>query len=208
MNTHIQSYKNDWITIKTAISKEKSKIDSISNNESLNKLVDFLISAEDHRFHYHLGFDVIAIIRAIRNKVLFSKNEGASTIEQQLVRTITCDFERSYIRKTKEIVFAFSLKRLADKKTLALIYLNIAYYGTNFENLDKILLKFNLKKGDFLSHETCSEIVSRLKYPEPKLKINEKMNLIERRKKYLLKLHEKHSNYKLLRIHGKYQNVY
>lgn len=208
MNTHIQSYKDDWITIKTVISNEKSKIESISNNKSLTKLVDFLISAEDHRFHYHLGFDVIAIIRAIRNKVLYNKNEGASTIEQQLVRTITCDFERSFIRKTKEIIFAFSLKQLADKRSLALIYLNIAYYGTDYENLDKILQRFNLKKGDFLSRETCSEIVSRLKYPEPKMKIKEKMNLIERRKIYLLRLYEKHSNYKLLKIHGKYQNVY
>lgn len=208
MKTQIQSYKDEWITIKTAISREKSKIESISNNKSLNKLIDFLISAEDHRFHYHLGFDIIAIMRAIRNRVLFNKNEGASTIEQQLVRTITCDFERSYIRKTKEIIFAFSLKKLADKRTLALIYLNIAYYGTNYENLDKILQRFNLKKGDYLSHEECSEIVSRLKYPEPKTKINEKMKLIERRKMYLLRLHEKHSNYKLLRIHGKYQDIY
>ena len=45
--------------------------------------------------------------------------------------------------------------------------MNIAYYGTNLDNLDKVLKKYNLKKGDSINTEICAEIVSRLKYPEP-----------------------------------------
>ena len=202
MRAIIQSCKSDWMTVKTVIAREKLNIESIQNNDSINKLVNFLITGEDHRFNYHFGFDGIAILRAMKNRLLFNKKEGASTIEQQLVRTITCDFEKVYLRKIKEIILAFYLKTILDKRSIALIYLNIAYYGTDYGNLDKILYRFNKRKGDVLDNETCAEIISRLKYPEPKTRVQEKLDLIARRKCHLLRLYDKHSNYKLIKIHG------
>jgi len=201
MSILIQSYKKDLGLLKETISDEIMRIDIIKNDASINKLVDFLISAEDHRFKYHFGFDIVAIIRALRNRIIYKKLEGASTIEQQLVRTIIGKYEKSLSRKLKEICLAFSLKLSIDKKTTALIYLNIAYYGTNYKGLDRILKKFNLKKGDLINDDICAEIVSRLKYPEPRIK-NTRLKLIDNRKKYLLKLYEKHTNYKLLKVHG------
>jgi membrane carboxypeptidase/penicillin-binding protein len=177
------------------------EIEIIKDDASINKLVDYLISAEDHRYNYHIGFDLIAIIRAIRNRIIYRKQEGASTIEQQLVRTIIGKYEKTLNRKLREIFLAFSLKLFIDKKTIAIIYLNIAYYGTNYKGLDRILKKFNLIKGDLINDNTCAEIVSRLKYPEPTTKSN-RSELINNRRKYLLRLYEKHTNYKLLKIHG------
>lgn len=198
----IQTVNNDLDFIRKRIIEEKIKIDNFSNDESLNTLSDILISAEDHRFRFHLGFDVIAIFRAIRNNVLYNKREGASTIEQQLVRTLTNNFERNLSRKFKEILLAFSLKFVVDKKRIALIYLNIAYYGTNLESLDKVLKKYKLKKGDFINREICAEIVARLKYPEPKIDKEKRLELIFRRKNHILKLYYYHSTYKIFKIHG------
>ncbi|WP_167445670.1 transglycosylase domain-containing protein [Flavobacterium limicola] len=197
----MHSYRKDWNKLKEIISNETIKIEIIKDDVSINKLIDYLISAEDHRYKYHVGFDIIAIIRAFRNRILYKKQEGASTIEQQLVRTIIGKYEKSLSRKLREICLAFALKLFINKKTTALIYLNIAYYGTDFKGLDKVLKKFNLKKGDYINDNICAEIVSRLKYPESTKK-STRLKLIENRKKYLLKLYEKHSNYKLLKIHG------
>jgi penicillin-binding protein 1A len=59
----------------------------ISDHEKL--LIAHLISGEDHRFYNHIGFDPIAILRAIYKRIDAGKIEGASTIEQQYVRTCT-----------------------------------------------------------------------------------------------------------------------
>lgn len=192
----------EWISLKNKIYLEKIEIDKLLADESVIRLINFLITAEDHRFKFHLGFDIIAIGRAIRNNIIWRKKEGASTIEQQLVRVLTNDYERSLYRKFKEILLAFFLKFLVCKKEIAIMYLNTAYYGTNLDGLDKILQRFNLNKGDYITEKICAEIVARLKYPEPLKKdkiIRDKQ--IERRRNYILKLYHKHSLLKIIKWH-------
>lgn len=169
--------------------------------ESHHILVNMLISAEDHRFRFHLGFDLFAIGRAIRNNIFYKKNEGASTIEQQLVRTLTGDYRKKIMRKVKEITFAFLLKTLVDKKTIALIYLRVAYYGTDLNNLDSIKNKFGKRQNEFLNEDLAAEIVARLKYPEPRPTAEKKIQLIAKRKQYILRLYYKHSKNKIFLYH-------
>ena len=59
--------------IKNSINTEKESIVHYSKLENLDKLVSFLIIGEDRRFYIHKGFDIIAIFRAIRNRVFFNK---------------------------------------------------------------------------------------------------------------------------------------
>lgn len=154
---------------------------------SANKLVEFLIQAEDHRYKKHLGFDIVAIFRAVYKNIFKGAKEGASTIEQQLVRVLTSDYERSIRRKCKEIVLATRLKTIASKKEIALVYLNIAYYGTKYQNLDSILRKYGLNKQDTIPDKICAEIVARLKYPEPRSINIKRIKQIEMRTEYILR---------------------
>ncbi len=193
--------KQEWLFLKYKVCLEKIEVDKLLDNRSMIRLINVLITAEDHRFKYHLGFDVIAICRAIRNNMLWNKREGASTIEQQLVRVLTNSYEKSLYRKLKEILLACLLKFFIDKKRIALIYLNVAYYGTNLVGLDKILQRFNLNKSDYLTEDICAEVVARLKYPEPLKKDTNKKNKIERRKNYILRLYYKHSVSKIIKWH-------
>lgn len=191
--------KQEWLFLKYKVCLEKIEVDKLLDNRSMIRLINVLITAEDHRFKYHLGFDVIAICRAIRNNMLWNKREGASTIEQQLVRVLTNSYEKSLYRKLKEILLACLLKFFIDKKRIVLIYLNVAYYGTNLVGLDKILQRFNLNKSDYLTEDICAEVVARLKYPEPLKKDTNKKNKIERRKNYILRLYYKHSVSKIIK---------
>ncbi|HFK5511078.1 TPA: biosynthetic peptidoglycan transglycosylase [Elizabethkingia anophelis] len=187
----IKEIKFDLYKVKDSINNERESLSNFSKLENLNKLIIFLVIAEDKRFYTHIGFDIIAIFRAIRNRIFYNKIEGASTIEQQLIRVLTHQYERTFRRKIKEIVLAIKLKEILTKKEIALLYLKLAYFGTNKQGLENILHSFNLKLDDELSDEVCASIIARLKYPEPKSKISNKHLLINKRTNYLIKIYKK-----------------
>lgn len=58
-------------------------------------LILTLFVAEDHRNHSHYGVDPVAIVRALVMRFFYGKKQGASTVEQQLVRTITQRYEKT-----------------------------------------------------------------------------------------------------------------
>ena len=69
--------------------------------ESLPTLVEqAFIAAEDRRFYQHNGIDPVGIGRAmVRNLTQGSVEEGASTITQQLARTVFLSQDISLVRK-------------------------------------------------------------------------------------------------------------
>lgn len=157
------------------------------SQENYGKLVRFLIVAEDNRFYNHPGYDIVGICRAIYKDVFKGKREGASTIEQQLVRVLTGDYRFSVRRKIKEIYLAAQLHRLADKYTLASAYLEFANYGTDLSGLTSVLNRFGVTLQQDIADEICAEIVARLKYPEPHRMTEKRQMQISVRKDYILR---------------------
>ena len=83
-------YQNDYMVMLQRLQPELEKLRY--NSDGYKKLVTFLVIGEDHRYYKHPGFDIIGICRAIYKNVFLGKREGASTIEQQLVRVLTEDY--------------------------------------------------------------------------------------------------------------------
>lgn len=196
----IRQIWHDLHILRKVIPVESVKIESYLANESVEKMINFLIVAEDHRYKYHVGFDLIAIFRSILKYIFYNKKEGASTIEQQLVRVVTCDYRYNLCRKIKEIILACYVKSVFEKKRIALIYLNIAYYGTKYQSLDAILGKYSLTKENALENRVCAEIVARLKYPEPLTCSAHRKMQIEMRVKHILYRYDKYSRNKIFFI--------
>lgn len=166
---------------------DNDKLPYTGRLEHYQKLIRYLVVAEDHRYYHHPGVDIIAIFRAIYKNLFFHKLEGASTIEQQLVRVLTNDYRRNIQRKLKEMYLALHLHKYMDKDTIAAMYLDVAYYGTDYQNLKAILEKYHTQLHKDMDDDICAEIVARLKYPEPHI-MTEKRNLqIKRRKEYILR---------------------
>lgn len=92
-----------------------------------------LVAAEDRRFFYHLGFDFIAIVRAAYMTLFLRRLQGASTIEAQLVRTVTGRREILLSRKIREVFVASIVSVMRPKRSIASAYLSVAYFG--FEEL-------------------------------------------------------------------------
>ena len=58
-------------------------------NQMPRKLIQAFVAAEDASFYSHKGIDYFGIVRAaFKNLVSFSKKEGASTITQQVTKTM------------------------------------------------------------------------------------------------------------------------
>ncbi|MDM7938109.1 MAG: PBP1A family penicillin-binding protein [Cyanobium sp. CZS 48M] len=90
------------------------------------------VAAEDRRFYQHGGVDPTGIARAmVRNLSRGSVEEGASTITQQLARTVFLSQDRTLIRKLKEAALAGKLERQLTKQQILEQYLNYVYLGSS-----------------------------------------------------------------------------
>lgn len=95
------------------------------------------IAIEDRRFYEHSGIDHRSIMRAIIKDVLsFSKKEGASTITQQLVKNISLTNDKSWMRKSKEMMASVYLERKMTKDQILGLYLNKIYFGRGLYGIE------------------------------------------------------------------------
>ncbi len=92
--------------------------------------VKAFLAAEDAGFYQHEGVDLPGIVRAaIKNVVAGGIKQGASTITQQVIKSMLLSPERSYERKIKEIILAYRLENYLSKDEILTIYLNEIYLG-------------------------------------------------------------------------------
>ena len=90
---------------------------------------DAVLAIEDARFREHSGVDPKGIARALYAMLSGGERQGASTITQQLVRTMLLTRERTVERKLKEIVLALRVEQALPKDRILEIYLNEIYLG-------------------------------------------------------------------------------
>lgn len=136
------------------------KCDLVLSRETLR----ILVLAEDRRFHYHFGVDLLAICRAVFMRVRSGRLQGASTIEAQFVRTVCGRREITLRRKVRESICAciVSLQRPKDK--IATAYLDCAHYGFARPGIRYAADVLAYDLGNLSVEEAC-ELVARLKRP-------------------------------------------
>lgn len=118
----------------------ESKVNEIrqsSNYTTIDEMPEMylkaVIAAEDHRFKYHNGIDVIAIVRSTwNNLVAGSIQEGGSTITQQLAKNLYFTQEKQFTRKIAEMFMAFRIERTYTKTEILELYVNSIYFGDGY----------------------------------------------------------------------------
>lgn len=191
------SLHNKWCNLVAQINTSKANMCIVPANSELLRL---LIAGEDHRFKFHRGIDIIALLRASWKTLVLNRREGGSTIAMQLVRVLTGKYDRTLNRKLEEMFLAYKLTKYLSKQEILSLYLSIAYFGWNMHGINQACksLKLNL---DNLTLEESASLIARLKYPEPK-NISENRNIqINNRTKYILK------RYVNLKIKDKYDSI-
>lgn len=91
------------------------------------------LAAEDADFYHHSGLDYIGLIRAVINELRYlttgGKRQGASTITQQVTRTMLLSREQTYTRKIKEMLLTRRIEKALTKDQILHLYLNQIYFG-------------------------------------------------------------------------------
>lgn len=96
-----------------------------------DRLKNAFLAAEDARFYEHKGIDFLGVIRAvIKNVEAGGIVQGASTITQQVTRSLLLTRERSWIRKLKEAILAWQIDGALTKEQILNLYLNQIYLGS------------------------------------------------------------------------------
>jgi len=90
---------------------------------------DALLAVEDARFREHSGIDPRGVARAVLSMISGGRRQGASTITQQLTRTMLLSHERTLTRKAKEIVLAMRIEEALPKDRILEIYMNEIFLG-------------------------------------------------------------------------------
>jgi penicillin-binding protein 1A len=88
------------------------------------------VASEDSTFFQHEGIDFASILRAAW--VNFREGEtkqGASTITQQMVKSLLLSPEKTYTRKLREMILAHEIERRFSKEEILHLYLNQIYFG-------------------------------------------------------------------------------
>ena len=93
-------------------------------------LIDAVIDTEDARFFTHGGVDIKSTVRALASDVKSGATvQGASTITQQLVKTVLNTPEKTLSRKIKDAVISDRLENVYTKDQILEAYLNTVYFG-------------------------------------------------------------------------------
>src|SRR5262247_850944 len=93
-------------------------------------VVNAVLTAEDRRFWSHPGVDPVAVFRALTvNLRRHEVRQGASTVTQQVARTVFLDTRRTWSRKLAETAIALLLEVRYPKTRILETYLNTVYLG-------------------------------------------------------------------------------
>ncbi|SDX46553.1 transglycosylase domain-containing protein [Salimicrobium album] len=133
---------------------------------SLEEVPEFLqeavVATEDSRFYEHSGIDPRGIARALYRDVLaWEKVEGASTITQQVAKNLFFSNDKSWLRKTKEVMVALYLERNYTKDEILELYLNSIYFGEGTYGVEKAAERYFSKPVPELN-ETESALLAGL----------------------------------------------
>ena len=133
----LESFKPAAITRIYSADKEllaerfTEKREPVSLNVMPDDLKHAILATEDSLFYEHPGVDLKGILRAIiRNIKAGEYVEGASTITQQLAKTLFLTPRKSIMRKLKEAFLAFQIERRYTKDEILQLYLNQVYFGS------------------------------------------------------------------------------
>ena len=124
------------------------------------RVTESLVAIEDTNFFEHSGVNVDAIIRAVIKDIkAMALVEGASTLTQQLVKTMILTRDKKLIRKIKEVLLSMRLEALLSKEDIIERYLNQVYFGHGYYGIKTAALGYFHKELDQLTIKEIAMLV-------------------------------------------------
>ncbi|MGB9695157.1 MAG: transglycosylase domain-containing protein [Caldisericaceae bacterium] len=126
-----------------------------------------VISQEDKRFYEHGALDYRGMVRALFVTVtsLGGRVEGASTLEQQLARSMFLTNERTIDRKVKEALIAFKIESKFTKDEILEMYLNQVYFGAGAYGVESAAMTYFGKHASDITLPEAAMLAGIIKAP-------------------------------------------
>lgn len=100
--------------------------------------IQAVIATEDHRFWDHRGLDKLRTLKAFwMNLFHDGRVQGASTITQQLAKNLFFSFQRTYMRKFRELLVALQIEARYSKNEILEAYVNQIAFGVGAHGIEQ-----------------------------------------------------------------------
>jgi penicillin-binding protein 1A len=150
-------------------------------------LIDAIVSTEDRLFYSHPGIDFKSIARAlIKDIIAMSLKQGASTLTQQLAKTLFLSPEKTLTRKIKEAILTLQIERRYTKNEILELYLNQIYFGNGAYGVEAAANTFFDKNAKDLTLSESALIAGIPKAPSLYSPLNN-LELATKRRQIVLK---------------------
>src|ERR671912_189375 len=121
---------------------------------------------KEQRIYDHNGVDLIRIGAAVlRNVQEGRRAEGGSTITQQLARQSFLSRDKTYRRKSREIILAAHIEREYSKKEILELYLNKVYFGDGLYGVEAASLGYFGKHASELGVDEAALLAGLIQSP-------------------------------------------
>ena len=145
-----------------------------------------VIASEDQNFFAHSGFDIDAIIDAIKAHKEGGRLRGASTITQQVAKNLFLWPSRSFLRKGFEAYLTVLIETLWPKWRILEIYLNIAEFGPGTYGVGAASRRFFNKTADTITAEEAALLAAVLPSPR-RLSAQSPSRYVRTRQRWILR---------------------
>jgi len=127
---------------------------------------NMLIALEDGNFYKHFGFEWNMVREAYeRNQKAGKIRFGASTISNQLARSVFLTTDRNYLRKYLEIQVTVIMEICMTKKRMLELYLNYVEWGKGIYGIDTAARNYYGTSCRRLSRNQSMKLISILTNP-------------------------------------------
>ena len=183
---------SEWVEY-TTLSRDNQRI-WVYLDEIPENLKRAVICTEDKNFYDSVGVNFKRTIAAAINEYtplkLFSSSQGASTLEQQLIKNISQDDDHSAMRKVREIFRAIGLDNRYSKDTILEAYLNTISLTGTIAGVQSGAREYFGKDVSELSLPECASIASITQNPTRYNPITNPEQHLERRNLVLWNMYD------------------
>ena len=95
-----------------------------------------LVATEDHRFNTDPGVDPLALARVAGSWITGHKDQGGSTIDQQLAKNLYTGGHSGFMQVLEQLALAVKLNQTYSRPEILRLYTEIAYYGHGYYGLE------------------------------------------------------------------------
>ena len=160
------------------------KHDWVSLEEISPKLQLAVVCSEDQNYLKHIGFDMGAIKKAMKENEEGKRFRGASTITQQTAKNVFLWQGRSYLRKGLEAWFTLLIEVCWSKERIMEVYLNSIEMGNGIYGAEAAAQFWFNKSAAQLTKDDAAAIAAIL--PNPlNYKANPPSGYIQKRKAWV-----------------------